>query len=253
MRFKAEVKGRHIRRGLVVIDTAILTRSSSVGSIYRRIGIDGILRNEINAPNENAPQDRWEKISLHANLEIGSWRENGTHITIALQRPLDASLKSSERLRPEKYMSWIIKTISQLQHKTDLPIHIRSHPDSLQQEDEQKWLQSVKNKISDDVIWDTSPVPFKTAMENCALCVTYNSGASVDAALLGVPVMACDPGSFAWDISIHNTENWNPNISYTPARQQWLNNLSYMEWSIEEMEEGLPWQHLRQELSKQLF
>lgn len=134
MRFKAEIKGRHIHRGLIVIDTAILTRSSAVGPLYRRIGIDGLLRDEADFNNENCPPDRWEKLSAHAAINPQPWRTDGDHILIALQRPLDASLKSSPALRPVKYRTWVISTVQRLLQHTQIPIHIRPHPGSLGQE-----------------------------------------------------------------------------------------------------------------------
>jgi len=246
---QSQVKGRHIRRGLIVIDTAILTRPTHVGSQYRRIGIDGFLRNEADFANIGMPSDRWNKVSTHANLKMNPWRTDGDHITIVLQRPFDASLKSSQRLRPQKYKTWLLELISQLQNKSDFPIHIRPHPGSLGQIDEEKWLQNIKDEApKNNIIWDTRSVSFEQAMEKCRLCVTYNSGAGVDAALLGIPVMTCDSGSFAWDVAVHDLNQWNPDMPYTPDRQQWLNNMSYVEWNLDEITNGEPWMHLRSRL-----
>ena len=198
------------------------------------------------------PADRWKKLSAHAGLEVQPWRQDGNHITIALQRPLDASLKSSERLRPSMYKSWLLSVVTELQKKSDLPVHVRPHPGSIGQQQEEQWLESVRKDLPATVFWDTRKMPFKEAMKECKLCVTYNSGAGVDAALLGVPIMACNAGSFAWDVALHQPGQWNVSTPYTPDREQWLNNLSYVEWNLEEIAQGLPWEHLRHRLVKQL-
>lgn len=247
MKFKAEVKGRHIRRGLIVIDTAILTRSSSVGHLYRRIGIDGLLRDEGEFCNQQKPDDRWKILMQHANLNIHPWRDNGEKIVIALQRPIDASLKGSEKLRPDNYATWLLSVITDLQKNFQSPIYVRPHPGSTGNNIEEKWLLSVKDKLPDNVIWDTRPLTFEQSLEDCKFCVTYNSGAGVDSALLGVPVIASDEGSFAWEVASHYPENNIEKISM-PDRQQWLNNLAYVEWSIDEIEQGMPWRHLRDKI-----
>jgi hypothetical protein len=248
----SQIKGRHINRGLIVIDTAVLTRATAVGSEYRRIGINGFLRNEAEFSNTGMPPDRWKKISSHAKLNIQPWKKNGKHITIALQRPVDASLKNSERLRPYLYKSWVLQLINELKKKTDIDIHIRPHPDSFNQDEERNWLQSLQLELSDQVTWDTRPISFEEAMQECKLCISYNSGAGVDAACLGIPVMVCDPGSFAWDIAIHDVKNWHPESPYTPDRSQWLNDLSYIEWDLTEISKGMPWMHLKSYLQKNL-
>lgn len=246
MPFKAEIKGRHIHRGLIVIDTAILTRSSPVGSLYRRIGIDGLLRDEADFNNVQCPPDRWEKLSSHAGIALPPWRDHGEHILIALQRPLDASLKSSAAQRPFKYREWLINAVKTIRENSDRPIHVRPHPGSLGQDWEMDWLSSVRQELQNHIIWDDSPKTFAETMENCWTCVTYNSGAGVDAALSGIPVISCDGGSFAWDISGHDLKNIEKR--FCPDRSQWLNNLSYVEWSLEEISLGLPWWHLKNKI-----
>lgn len=250
MPFKAEIKGRHIRRGLVVIDTAILTRATPVGALYRRIGIDGLLRDEGDFANGKMPDDRWQKISAHAGLHIQPWRKDGKNIIIALQRPIDASLRSSEARRPLRYKTWLLDLVKTLRQHTDAPLYIRPHPASTGQPIEESWLGAVRQELPEDIIWDTSGQPFDEALKDCLLCITYNSGAGVDATLSGVPVLAGDPGSFAWDVALHDISQIT-DMPY-PDRMPWLYNLSYVEWNLEEIAQGLPWRHLRPRLLEQL-
>ncbi len=250
MRFKAEVKGRHIHRGLIVIDTAILTRASPVGHLYRRIGIDGLLRDEADFVNKDMPPDRWNKVAHHANINVRPWCKDGKHIVIALQRPLDASLKFSENRRPMHYKNWLMTLVKSLEKFSDIPIYVRPHPGCFGQPLEEEWMQLVQKELPEYIIWDTRKCSFEELLKDCIACITYNSGAGVDAAIAGVPVVAYDSGSFAWDIAMHDVSIINNPVF--PERTQWLNNLSYVEWNLEEIEKGLPWKHLKPSLLKKV-
>jgi len=72
--------------------------------------------------------------------------------------------------------------------------------------------------------------------------VTFNSNSGVEALLQGVPVLAFDEGSMVWSLcnrSLSDIES--PSL---PDRAQWLNDLSYAQWTLAEMKEGLAWKHL---------
>jgi hypothetical protein len=61
----------------------------------------------------------------------------------------------------------------------------------------------------------------------------------------GVPVIACDEGNFAWDISSNFPEDVvEPKLEDPETVKQWLYNLAYCQWSEEEMQNGNAWRHL---------
>jgi hypothetical protein len=75
--------------------------------------------------------------------------------------------------------------------------------------------------------------------------VAYTSGSSIDSVLNGVPAIAVDPGNFAWDISTNYlNEIENIKLASDDDVNQWLNNLSYSQWSPLEMYNGTAWRHL---------
>jgi hypothetical protein len=75
--------------------------------------------------------------------------------------------------------------------------------------------------------------------------VTYSSGSGIDSILKGIPTLSMDPGSFAWDISSrYPNEIETLKLANDNQVKQWLNNLAYSQWTVEEMEEGQPWRHL---------
>jgi hypothetical protein len=81
------------------------------------------------------------------------------------------------------------------------------------------------------------------ALAGASVVVTYNSNTGVDAALAGVPVIACDEGSMAWPVAAHGLQE----EIITPDRRQWCADLSWRQWSLDELKSGFAWEHIRRE------
>ncbi len=82
------------------------------------------------------------------------------------------------------------------------------------------------------------------ALASAAFVVTWNSTSGVDAALAGVPVVAMDRGSMAWDVAAHRIED----APIRPDRAGWAGCLAYTQWNDDEIEGGVAWGHLRQKV-----
>jgi hypothetical protein len=72
----------------------------------------------------------------------------------------------------------------------------------------------------------------KNAINNANVVITLNSNSGVDAILAGVATVSCDQGSMVYDVGVSD-------------RGQWLKDMSYTQWTLEEMESGETWSHLR--------
>ena len=80
------------------------------------------------------------------------------------------------------------------------------------------------------------------ALSGAAFVVTWNSTSGVDAALIGVPVVAMDRGSMAWDVAAHSIEE----LNYEKCdRLRWAERLTYTMWSDGEISGGAAWEHLK--------
>ena len=79
---------------------------------------------------------------------------------------------------------------------------------------------------------------------NEAWCtVTFSSGMGVESIISGCPTIAMHPSSFAFEISRSDLLNIeNPKMM---NRNQWLYNLAYTTWSLDEIRLGKPWMHLK--------
>lgn len=78
------------------------------------------------------------------------------------------------------------------------------------------------------------------AINGASFVVTFNSNSAVDAVLAGVPTVAVDPGSMAWDVTSHDIRD--PLV--TPDRTQWVSRLAWKQWTDDEMASGFCWDHV---------
>jgi hypothetical protein len=77
------------------------------------------------------------------------------------------------------------------------------------------------------------------ALKNASCVVTMNDTAAVEAVLAGVPVVAMDPRSMAYDVAGHSLEDMkNP---ATPDREEWFKKLAFVQWTPEELADGTAW------------
>jgi hypothetical protein len=71
------------------------------------------------------------------------------------------------------------------------------------------------------------------ALAGAAFTVTYNSNSGVDSALAGVPTIAMDRGSMAWDVSGHALDE-----IIMPDRAAWACKLAWSQWTKDEFASG---------------
>jgi len=80
------------------------------------------------------------------------------------------------------------------------------------------------------------------ALHRAALAVTFNSNSGVDAAVLGTPLVALDPGSMAWEVAAHDLEA----PPQRPERAAWYSRLAWKQFSYDEISSGQAWEVVRQ-------
>ena len=83
----------------------------------------------------------------------------------------------------------------------------------------------------------------ETDLRQCGRCVTFNSNTAVEAVLAGVPTVACDPGSMAWDVTSHDPIG----DPVRPDRSRWAARLAWKQWTLEEMQSGECWARVGRE------
>jgi len=247
MRLKAEIIGRHIHKRLIIIDTPVLLRSTQNGPLYRRVGIDSLFADWGVFNNHNVSAERRNMLFKKNELKLSNLRDNKGSIIIFMQRFFDASLKGRERFRSDRYLNWLNMVLTDIRKESEREIIIRPHPESLRDSIESNLIESFRNTLKyHDVHFDTEKSPIQEALQGAFASVTFNSGSAIDSLLHGIPCVVYDPGSFAWSITPHSVEQLDD--IKMPDIEQWLNELAYVDWGLDEMESGMTWQHLRNKI-----
>lgn len=218
----------------IVLETPLLGREIHDKHRYLRIGVNHFLDNVGNFNNKNCGPERWNKISKELGISLHPWRKGGDYILVALQLPGDASLRGMD------ISSWARDTVFEIRKFTDRPIVIRPHP--IIRKYNQK-LISEACKAPNVTFIDPGKISLKDHLQSAWASVTYTSGMGIDSVVCGVPGFGMNEGSFIYNLEHDLSTIEQPRLY---DRSQWVYNLSYAQWSYDEMAEGLPWLHLKE-------
>ena len=223
----------------IVIETPIIGRGKVTNSLndeWFRIGINGFLNHTGNFNNKDCKNKRWQEIKKKFKLDLKPWRDNSNKgpIVLVLQLPGDASMCNID---VNKWALFCVKTIRSL---TSRQILIRKP------QLERNFQLSECLKYSDVSIQSGTYENKIQTFESAWVTVTFSSVMGVESIINGCPTIAMHPASFAFEISSNSLDEIEkPKM---PDRSQWLNNLSYTTWSLNEIKKGLPWKHLKNQL-----
>lgn len=169
------------------------------------------------------PRDIGEKFHRHFGHRLRPWRE-GEYAIVMGQVPGDASVKGID------INGWAFRQCAELVER-GYKVKYRPHP------------------LNDD---NTCPQGVELSREyldndlaNAWLVVTYNSNSGVDAVLKGVPTVAMDEGSMAWRVTSHSLDE----PLYKGDRMEWANQLTWCQWSSDEISKGIAWDSIKGLLS----
>lgn len=172
---------------------------------------------------------RPEKLGIRLN----DFRENRRpEILIACQhaRSLQwAGMPSMEQ--------WAMDTARTIRQYSDRPIIVRPHPRHQFRVNAKSLKLETPKKIIDT--YDDFDIDYGY---HCV--INHNSGPAVHAGINGIPLI-CDYSSLASAISMRIDQIESP---YLPDRQQWFLELTHTEWTIPEIEEGIPFLRLDTDL-----
>lgn len=139
------------------------------------------------------------------------WLENGEKV-----RSLNDVPRAHPELRPYRYGERSIFLCDYNQQPVGLYDAVRYHP---------------ANGQSGNLI---------EALDGYGVAIGGRTTALVDAAIHGLKVVAVDEHSPAWPIS-----------GRREGREQWINNLAWHNWSLNEIARGDAWEHLSQQQPRQ--
>lgn len=150
--------------------------------------------------------------SLKGGFELKPWHD-GEYIVIMGQVSGDASLKGQNMT--VIYEEWA----KNAEKHYNIPVYFRAHPNTRRG----NFRPNIPH-IEGDI---------DTVLNNAHLVLCYNSNSSVDAVLNGVPCVAFDAGSMAYEVTGRAVCD-----RIKPNREQWLSKVSNCQWTPKEIENG---------------
>jgi hypothetical protein len=164
-------------------------------------------------------------------LGVTPWTNSGYNIVIACQRS-----DSEQWAGQPPTIAWLTETARKIRQHSDRPIVIRPHP-----------RQRIAN-IPGCVIESPKPIPgtydsfdYDQCLKTAWTVINHNSGPGTQAILKGVPAFV---GSSSLAMPVGNLDIANIENPLRPDRSQWIEQLAHTEWTIPEIESGLPLQRL---------
>jgi hypothetical protein len=209
---------------------------------YFRVAIGGAGFDDGDFCNAASPPDRWRQISASRGLGLAPWRTTGRHVLVVGQVPGDAALRGLD------IMGWIERTVLALARHTTRPIVVRPHPMTPDGDlAELARLPLIRGRAT---LQNPPLGPIAGSLAGAWATVCHSSGTAIDSLLAGVPAITTSEASMAWPVTGHDlAEIERPPM---PPREQWLYDLCYGQWTLEEIRSGQVWGRLRPRLLQRL-
>jgi len=198
--------------------------------------------------SDNSPSDRWDMMVKKFNVKYKPWRKSNQDdpIVFVLQPKDNWSMNELDPIE------WFTGVYEKLRPMTDRKFIVRPHPNNVASIDERR------SELPDDVeIQFTQKhfagdekkfyrFHFQEAIANAHAVVTHNSTASVDSCVRGIPTFCTSDLALCWDVC--NKDLNDIETPKTPDRTQWVNDLGYKLWSIEEIKNGTVYKRFKAKL-----
>ena len=141
---------------------------------------------------------------------------------------------------------WFEQQINEIRKYTNRPIQVRPHPRNHIGFDYKKYkdVSLVRPVMDRNTVDDTN---FKDTLKDAWAVVNHSSNPAIEAVINGIPVFV-SADSLCYDVGNHSLADINnPKM---PDRRGWTEKLSYTEWFEDEIENGSPWQRIRNRIAK---
>ena len=241
-----KLKQIELNKPRLIIDCGLIEddRFKEDENRYFSVGLNGF-KGRAEYFNENSPSDRWSK----RGIRFKNLRSPDGHVLIIGQSKKGAGLmhvgcKTADDR--EKYWN------TPMEYYEDLPSRIRKFAPNrkivFRTHITGASITPSKCLPNMEVVnTRESYKPIENDLKNAWCAVTRTSNGAIDALLAGIPVMTEDPVCLAYSVAEHSVKKIDE-IKYPETKNlmQWLYNLSYSEWSLDEMRKGLSWQHFRE-------
>jgi hypothetical protein len=210
---------------VIIIEVGNLKRGQTWRVSLSHVNSQGEFGNDI-----DLDPDRSKKLGVNLQNFTGNRRPE-----ILLCGQLGDSLQWQNMPSME---NWVANNVSVIREYTDRKIVFRPHPRQVIQSNFAGISVEIPKKIPNS--YDDYAINY-----NYHCVINHNSGPTVQAAIAGTPVV-CDSSGLAWPVSstIQNIEA--PTL---PDRADWFLKLCHTEWTVDEIQKGLPLARLLPKIS----
>ena len=231
-------------RTVIADSNLFLYKNTTNPGYWLRYSFDGIFPNTGQYCDTAPEPARWSAVQQNLNIHLKSWRTQGNHILLCLQRDGGWSMGGVEVL------DWAMKIILQLRRYTNRTIRIRAHPgDKRAKKYCDRLMKLCVGRRLLNVELSTPDTSLEHDLKNCWAVVNHNSSPAVGAAIEGIPVFVTDPErSQVREIAETRLDKIETPI--TPDRDAWIQRLSQFHWSHQELQDGTAWAHMRKFVGK---
>lgn len=219
MRAARKIRNLH-SQNLLIIEQPLLRQSTDY---YYRVGFDHVHRAGRFAHIER-PSDRVKLLGV--NLQ--QWKSDAGPIIVAGQLPGDYSLDGVDILE------WAHDVTNYLERYSAREIILRPHPRDVTQ----KWKD-----LAETTGYELSTRSLGEDLARAGVWVSLTSGSAIDAIIAGVKSVCLSPNNFGWPVSLHSVDEIE--TAFTPDRTAWVNQLTYSQWTREEIADGKAWESVR--------
>jgi hypothetical protein len=222
---------RQANKPVIVLEVGGIRRNKSF-----KIAINGVNR-KADFANQDVDDQRWP-LFKHT---FKPWKQTGDNILILGQHD------ASEQWNGMPSMNiWFEQQINEIRKHTTRPIQVRPHPRNPVGFDPKKYndVTLVRPVMDRNTIDDTN---FKDTLSDAWAVVNHSSNPAIEAVINGIPVFV-SADSLCYDVGNHSLTQINNPLM--PARQMWADKLAHTEWFEEEIENGLPWERIRNSIIK---
>lgn len=215
------------KKNVIVLEVGALDRNQTW-----KVGINGINRDA-----------KWIEPygETRHNLTLKPWKKDGEHIIVCGQHGLSEQWKG---LPPMD--EWMLSICRKITLHSNRRIILRPHPRFPVSPDYIKEFSNVLIAKPKRVEGTYDDFDFDETLENAWAVVNHSSGPAISAVISGVPVFV-GRSSLAYDVGLGITDlDRIENPEYPTNREEWLNKISYTEWTTEEIASGVVWEKLKE-------
>ena len=193
-------------------------------NVWTSLGWDGLNGRARFAKAQDSGERFWAN---HGDL-AKEWERFDGYYLIAGQVLGDQSLHGVD------YLAWLKDTIDDLD-RMGVDVRFRPHPEALKRG--QKFPVPAY-MVSTGTLADD--------LAEAACVIAYNSNATVDAVLAGVPAITVDDGAMAWEMSTHHVSQ----ELVAPDRAAWFRDMAWKQFTMSEIQSGFAWDITRQAMQR---